>query len=47
MFAQSERKTEKIFVAYIGNGVAAVLERHAHRQIPVVGGLCADELQAC
>lgn len=41
---QSEGEAEKIFIAHIGNGVAAVLEGNA-ATIPVISGLAAGELQ--
>src|SRR5271168_1582598 len=41
---QREGEAEQVFVAHIGHGVAAVFHGHA-AAVPVIGGLCADELQ--
>src|SRR5579863_3002021 len=41
---QREGEAEQILIAHVGDGVAAVLQRHA-AAVPVVGGLGGDELQ--
>src|ERR1039458_8261300 len=41
---QSEGKAEQVFVAHVGNRVAAILHCHT-AAVPVVRGLCGDKLQ--
>ena len=41
---QAEREAEQILVAHIGDGVAAIFQRHP-AAIPVVGGLGGRELE--
>src|SRR5271166_5644537 len=41
---QREVEEEQIFVAYVGDGVTPIFQRHA-AAIPIVGGLRADKLQ--
>src|SRR5208283_5693046 len=41
---QREGEAEEIFVAHVGDGVAAIFEGHA-AAIPVIGGLCGGELK--
>lgn len=41
---QREVEEEQIFVAYVGDGITPIFQRHA-AAIPIVGGLRADKLQ--